>query len=100
MRRASERYLETKNYIHNELKLGREEIKDMLREVVKEEIQSFWHHNQIEDLIRSDLRDRIRRESDWLTKETIRSFIMEELETNWKFNLTRKENEQNDKGHN
>lgn len=90
MRKASERYLETKNYIHNELKFGREEIKDILREVVKEEIQSFWHRNQIEDLIRSDLRERIRKDSEWLTKETIRSFIMNELEHNWSFGLSQK----------
>lgn len=51
-------------------------------------------------ILRPDLRDRIRRESDWLTKETIRSFIMEELKTNWEFSLTQKKMNKDDKGRN
>ena len=45
MKRLSKyRYREVKNYIHNELKLTKEDIKDIIVSIVKEEVKRILHN--------------------------------------------------------
>lgn len=45
MKRLSKyRYREVKNYIHNELKLTKEDIKDIIVSIVKEEVKRIFHN--------------------------------------------------------
>lgn len=44
-------YREVKNYIHNDLGFGREEIKDMIKEVIKERFEYEEAHGIVRDSI-------------------------------------------------
>lgn len=91
MKKSTEHYREVKNYIHNELSLGRDEIKEMLREVVKEEIQEFWRHNGIERIFNNTIHSELRKNFGDYSRTSVLSFIMEELKAHWEFELKRKE---------
>lgn len=42
------RYREVKNYIHNELKLTKEDIKEIMIPIVKEEVKRVFHNTPTE----------------------------------------------------
>lgn len=44
------RYREVKNYIHNELKLTKEDIKDIIVSIVKEEVKRIFHNTYGDDV--------------------------------------------------
>ena len=44
------RYREVKNYIHNELKLTKEDIKDIVVSIVKEEVKRIFHNTYGDDV--------------------------------------------------
>lgn len=44
------RYREVKNYIHNELKLTKEDIKDIVVPIVKEEVKRIFHNTYGDDV--------------------------------------------------
>lgn len=44
------RYREVKNYIHNELKLTREDIKEIMIPIVKEEVKRIFHNTYGNDV--------------------------------------------------
>lgn len=44
------RYREVKNYIHNELKLTKEDIKDIIVSIVKEEVKGIFHNTYGDDV--------------------------------------------------
>lgn len=44
------RYKEVKNYIHNELKLTKEDIKEIMIPIVKEEVKRIFHNTYGNDV--------------------------------------------------
>ena len=60
------RYREVKNYIHNELKLTKEDIKDIMIPIVKEEVKRVFNNTygddaSVENSIRCMVSDEIKR---------------------------------------
>lgn len=83
------RYREIKNYIHNELKLTKEDIKDIIVPIVKEEVKRVFHNTygddvNIERWIRCMVSDKIKKNGDFLMirnlcKEIIKEEIVDRL---------------------
>lgn len=83
------RYREIKNYIHNELKLTKEDIKDIIVPTVKEEVKRIFHNTygddvNIERWIRCMVSDEIKKKGDYLMirnlcKEIIKEEIVDRL---------------------
>lgn len=78
------RYREVKNYIHNELKLTKEDIKDIVVSIVKEEVKRIFHNTygddvNIERWIRCMVSDEIKKNGDYLMiRNLCREIIKEE----------------------
>ena len=53
------RYREVKNYIHNELKLTKEDIKDIIVSIVKEEVKRIFHNTYGDDVNIEEIVDRL-----------------------------------------
>lgn len=79
------RYREVKNYIHNELKLTKEDIKDIIVSIVKEEVKHIFHNTygddvNIERWIRCMVSDEIKKNGDFLMiRNLCREIIKEEI---------------------
>ena len=79
------RYREVKNYIHNELKLTKEDIKDIMIPIVKEEVKRIFHNTygndvDIERWIRCMVSDEIQRRGDYsMLRNLCREVIKEEI---------------------
>lgn len=79
------RYREVKNYIHNELKLTKEDIKEIMIPIVKEEVKRIFHNTygndvDIERWVRCMVSDEIQRHGDYsMLRNLCREVIKEEI---------------------
>ncbi len=79
------RYREVKNYIHNELKLTKEDIKDIVVSIVKEEVKRIFHNTygddvNIERWVRYMVSDEIKKNGDYsMIRNLCREVIKEEI---------------------
>lgn len=81
------RYREVKNYIHNELKLTKEDIKEIMIPIVKEEeeVKRVFHNTygndvDIERWVRCMASDEIKRNGDYsMIRNLCREIIKEEI---------------------
>lgn len=79
------RYREVKNYIHNELKLTKEDIKDIVVPIVKEEVKRIFHNTygddvNIERWVRYMVSDEIKKNGDYsMIRNLCREVIKEEI---------------------
>ena len=79
------RYREVKNYIHNELKLTKEDIKEIMIPIVKEEVKRIFQNTygndvDIEGWVRCMVSDEIRRHGDFsMIKNLCREAIKDEI---------------------
>lgn len=79
------RYREVKNYIHNELKLTKEDIKEIMIPIVKEEVKRIFHNTYGNDVdmerwIRYTVSDEIQRHGEYsMIKNLCREIIKEEI---------------------
>ena len=79
------RYREVKNYIHNELKLTKEDIKDIMVPIVKEEVKRIFHNTygndvDIEKWVRCMVSDEIKKNCDYsMIRNLCREIIKEEI---------------------
>lgn len=79
------RYREVKNYIHNELKLTKEDIKEIMIPIVKEEVKRVFHNTygndvDIERWVRCMVSDEIKRNGDYsMIRNLCREIIKEEI---------------------
>lgn len=93
------RYKAVKNYIHNELKLTKEDIKEIIIPIVKEEVKRIFYNTygndvDIERWVRCMVSDEIKKNGDYsmirnLCREVIKEEIADRLSIN--INLKRKE---------
>ena len=79
------RYREVKNYIHNELKLTKEDIKGIMIPIVKEEVKRIFHNTygndvDIERWVRCMVSNEIQRHGDYsMIRNLCREIIKEEI---------------------
>lgn len=79
------RYREVKNYIHNELKLTKEDIKDIMIPIVKEEGKRIFQNTygndvDIERWVRCMVSNEIQRHGDYsMIRNLCREIIKEEI---------------------
>lgn len=77
--------MEVKNYIHNELKLTKEDIKEIMIPIVKEEVKRIFHNAygndvDIERWIRCMVSDEIKKNGDYsMIRNLCREIIKEEI---------------------
>lgn len=78
-------YREVKNYIHNELKLTKEDIKEIMIPIVKEEVKRIFHNTygndvDIERWVRCMVSNEIQRHGEYsMIKNLCREIIKEEI---------------------
>lgn len=78
-------YREVKNYIHNELKLTKEDIKEIMIPIVKEEVKRIFHNTygndvDIERWVRCMVSNEIQRHGDYsMIRNLCREIIKEEI---------------------
>nr|DAI65090.1 MAG TPA: hypothetical protein [Caudoviricetes sp.] len=78
-------YREVKNYIHNELKLTKEDIKEIIIPIVKEEVKRIFHNTygndvDVERWIRCMVSDEIQRHGGYsMLRNLCREAIKEEI---------------------
>ena len=78
-------YREVKNYIHNQLKLTKEDIKEIIIPIVKEEVKRIFHNTygndvDVERWIRCMVSDEIQRHGDYsMLRNLCREAIKEEI---------------------
>lgn len=79
------RYKEVKNYIHNELKLTKEDIKEIMIPIVKEEVKRIFQNTygndvDIERWVRCMVSNEIQRHGDYsMIRNLCREVIKEEI---------------------
>ena len=79
------RYKEVKNYIHNKLKLTKEDIKEIMIPIVKEEVKRIFHNTygndvDIERWVRYMVSDEIKKNGDYsMIRNLCREVIKEEI---------------------
>lgn len=89
------RYREVKNYIHNELKLTKEDIKDIVVSIVKEEVKRIFHNTygddvNIERWVRYMVSDEIKKNGDYsMIRNLCREVIKEEIADRLSIDITR-----------
>lgn len=94
------RYREVKNYIHNELKLTKEDIKDIVVPIVKEEVKRIFHNTygddvNIERWIRCMVSDEIKENGDYLMiRNLCREIIKEEIVDRLSIDISLKKKEE------
>lgn len=97
------RYREVKNYIHNELKLTKEDIKDIkdiIVSIVKEEVKRIFHNTygddvNIERWIRCMVSDEIKKNGDFLMiRNLCREIIKEEIVDRLSIDISLKKKEE------
>lgn len=93
------RYREVKNYIHNELKLTKEDIKEIMIPIVKEEAKRIFHNTygndvDIERWIRYTVSDEIQRHGEYsMIKNLCREIIKEEITDRLSIDISLKKKE-------
>lgn len=93
------RYKEVKNYIHNELKLTKEDIKEIMIPIVKEEVKRIFHNAygndvNIERWVRCMVSDEIKRNGNYsMIKNLCREIIMEEITDRLSIDISLKKKE-------
>ena len=94
------RYREVKNYIHNELKLTKEDIKDIIVSIVKEEVKRIFHNTygddvNIERWIRCMVSDEIKKNGYFLMiRNLCREIIKEEIVDRLSIDISLKKKEE------
>lgn len=90
------RYREVKNYIHNELKLTKEDIREIMIPIIREEVKHHFHNTygndvSLDNWIRCMVSDEIKRQGDYnmlwtLCKEAIKTELTDKysIEVNLK----------------
>lgn len=79
------RYGEVKNYVHNGLKLAKEDIKEIMIPIVKEEVKRIFHNTcgngvDIERRVRCMVSGEIKRNGDYsMIRNLCREIIKEEI---------------------
>lgn len=79
------RYREVKNYIHNELKLTREDIREIMIPIVKEEVKrvfsnAYGNDVSVDNWIRCMVSDEIKRHGDYnMVRSLFREVIQKEI---------------------
>lgn len=79
------RYREVKNYIHNELKLTREDIREIMIPIVKEEVKRVFSNTygndvSVDNWIRCMVSDEIKRHGDYnMVRSLFREVIQKEI---------------------
>lgn len=92
--------IEVKNYIHNELKLTKEDIKDIVVSIVKEEVKRIFHNTygddvNIERWIRCMVSDEIKKNGDYLMiRNLCREIIKEEIVDRLSIDISLKKKEE------
>lgn len=92
-------YREVKNYIHNELKLTKEDIKEIMIPIVKEEVKRIFHNTygndaDIERWVRCMVSDEIRGYGDFsMIKNLCREVIKEEIADRLSIDISLKKKE-------
>ena len=93
------RYREVKNYIHNELKLTKEDIKDIIVSIVKEEVKRIFHNTygddvNIERWIRCMVSDEIKGNGNcFMIRNLCREIIKEEIADRLSIDISLKKKE-------
>ena len=78
---AKKHYREVKNYIHNDLKITREDIRDILKAVIREEVRGYYGRSLIYDEARSEIRRVLAEQRLQATvKDEIKKIVKEELD--------------------
>lgn len=94
------RYREVKNYIHNELKLTKEDIKEIMIPIVKEEVKRIFRNTygndvDIERWIRCMVSDEIRRCGGFsVIKNLYKEVIKEEISNKLSIDISLKKKEE------
>lgn len=88
------RYREVKNYIHNELKLTKEDIKEIMVPIVKEEVKRIFQNTygsdvNIERWVRCMVSNEIQRHGDYsMIRNLCREIIKEEIADRLSIDIT------------
>jgi hypothetical protein len=78
---AKKHYREVKNYVHNDLKITREDIRDILKAVVREEVRNYYGRHTIWEEAQCEMRRIINEENAGkMIKDELREIIKEELD--------------------
>ena len=99
MKRLSKyRYREVKNYIHNELKLTKDDIKDIMVPIVKEEVRRIFHNTygndvDIERWIRYMVSDEIKQHGFFMVRNLCKEVIKEEISDRLSIDISLKKKE-------
>lgn len=93
------RYREVKNYIHNELKLTKEDIKEIMIPIVKEEVKRIFQNTygndvDIERWVRCMVSNEIQRHGDYsMIRNLCREIIKEEIADRLSIDISLKKKE-------
>jgi hypothetical protein len=93
------RYREVKNYIHNELKLTREDIREIMIPIVKEEVKRVFNNTygddaSVENWIRCMVSNEIQRHGDYsMIRNLCREIIKEEITDRLSIDISLKKKE-------
>lgn len=93
------RYKAVKNYIHNELKLTKEDIKEIIIPIVKEEVKRIFYNTygndvDIERWVRCMVSDEIKKNGDYyMIRNLCREVIKEEIADRLSINISLKRKE-------
>lgn len=93
------RYREVKNYIHNELKLTKEDIKEIMIPIVKEEVKRIFHNTygndvDIERWVRCVVSNEIQRHCDYsMIRNLCREIIKEKITNRLSIDISLKKKE-------
>lgn len=94
------RYKEVKNYIHNELKLSREDIREIMVPIVKAEVKRIFQNTygndvDIEKWIRCMVSDEIKKKGDYsMIRNLCREVIKKEIENRLSIDINIKKKEE------
>lgn len=92
-------YTKVKNYIHNELKLTKEDIKEIMIPIVKEEVKRIFHNTygndvDIERWVRCMVSNEIQRHGDYsMIRNLCREIIKEEIADRLSIDISLKKKE-------
>lgn len=94
------RYKEVKNYIHNELKLTKEDIREIVIPIVKKEVKRVLNNTygsdvDIERWVRCMVSDEIKKKGDYsMIRNLCREVIKEEIADRLSINISFKRKEE------
>lgn len=94
------RYREVKNYIHNELKLTKEDIREIMIPIIREEVKRVFHNTygndvSLDNWIRCMVSDEIKKNGDFLMiRNLCREIIKEEIVDRLSIDISLKKKEE------